>query len=98
LVPPIKGKWFFPEGIFWAEEPPCFSTTRGTFSKSLSQPKDYMPQPDSEKWYGPSLWSFGSSHPTIWHMAFCDGSVQAIGYEIEDSVHRAQANRLDGEF
>jgi len=66
--------------------------------KSLSQPKDYMPQPDSEKWYGPSLWSFGSSHPTIWHMAFCDGSVQAIGYEIEDSVHRAQANRLDGEF
>jgi len=32
LVPPIKGKWFFPEGIFWAEEPPCFSTTRGTFS------------------------------------------------------------------
>ncbi|MDZ4658824.1 MAG: hypothetical protein SH868_14710, partial [Bythopirellula sp.] len=41
LVPPIKGKWFFPEGIFWAEEPPCFSTTRGTFS-AVATPEDEM--------------------------------------------------------
>ncbi|MDZ4659441.1 MAG: hypothetical protein SH868_17870, partial [Bythopirellula sp.] len=28
LVPPIKGKWFFPEGIFWAVEP-AFQLTEG---------------------------------------------------------------------
>ena len=29
-------------------------------------------------------------------MAFCDGSVQAVAYDIDEDVHRQQANRLDG--
>ncbi len=66
--------------------------------QSLSQPDDYQPQADWEGANGPSLWAFGSAHPGIFHMSFCDGSVQAIGYDIQDAVHRAQANRLDGEF
>lgn len=67
-------------------------------AKSLSQPKDYRPQIDSDKWNGPSIWAFGSAHPTVWYMAFCDGSVHALSYEIENKVHSAQANRQDGEF
>ena len=29
-------------------------------------------------------------------MAFCDGSVQSIDYDIDFKVHRSNANRLDG--
>lgn len=62
---------------------------------SLSQPDDYKPQKDREGANGPSIWAFGSAHPVVFHMAFCDGSVEVIGYEISSEVHRRQANRLD---
>jgi hypothetical protein len=29
-------------------------------------------------------------------MAFCDGSVHAVGYDIDPILHRQQANRMDG--
>lgn len=43
------------------------------------------------------LVAFGSSHPGAFNMAFCDGSVQSIVYEIDVNTHRFQANRADGE-
>lgn len=39
---------------------------------------------------------FGSAHPGGCYMAFGDGSVQFIGYDIEPDVHRRNGNRLDG--
>jgi hypothetical protein len=30
-------------------------------------------------------------------MVFCDGSVQALSYDIEAKIHRRLANRFDGE-
>jgi len=42
-------------------------------------------------------WCFGSAHAGTINMAMCDGSVRAIPYEIDELVHRALANRQDGQ-
>lgn len=56
----------------------------------------YQPRQDSGKTCS-SIWSFGSVHAASMNMAFCDGSVRVINYDIDRDVHRYQANRLDGE-
>ena len=39
---------------------------------------------------------FGSTHPGIFNMSFCDGHIEAVDYSIEPRLHRAYGNRLDG--
>jgi prepilin-type N-terminal cleavage/methylation domain-containing protein/prepilin-type processing-associated H-X9-DG protein len=39
---------------------------------------------------------FGSAHAGVWQMAFCDGHVEALSYDIDIEVHRNHANRFDG--
>jgi prepilin-type N-terminal cleavage/methylation domain-containing protein len=39
---------------------------------------------------------FGSAHPGSWHVVMCDGSVQAMSYNIDNTIHRRLANRYDG--
>jgi prepilin-type N-terminal cleavage/methylation domain-containing protein len=39
---------------------------------------------------------FGSIHSVILNVSFCDGHVEAIGYDIEPRLHRAYGNRKDG--
>jgi hypothetical protein len=41
---------------------------------------------------------FGSAHPNGWSVAFCDGSVHTVDYDIDWEVHRDLGNRLDGRF
>jgi prepilin-type processing-associated H-X9-DG protein len=41
---------------------------------------------------------FGSAHPSSFQMAFCDGSVQSITYDIDPVAHRAQAHRFEGDI
>jgi prepilin-type processing-associated H-X9-DG protein len=55
----------------------------------------YAPQQDSGATC-PGIWAFGSAHSVSMNMAFCDGSVREIGYDIDRDVHRSAANRLDG--
>jgi len=40
---------------------------------------------------------FGSAHPSNFFMAFCDGSVQPVSYDIDPLAHRNLANRQDGQ-
>lgn len=66
-------------------------------TKSFKKENCYQPQQDSGA-VCPGIWAFGSAHPNGMNMAFCDGSVRIIGYDIARDVHRHQANRLDGEL
>ena len=40
---------------------------------------------------------FGSPHAGGFHMAFCDGHVESVSYDIDIFVHQTQANRTDGQ-
>jgi prepilin-type N-terminal cleavage/methylation domain-containing protein/prepilin-type processing-associated H-X9-DG protein len=41
--------------------------------------------------------NFGSAHPSTFHMAFCDGSVHGISYDIDPWIHKILGGRDDGE-
>ncbi|WP_168205300.1 DUF1559 domain-containing protein [Bythopirellula goksoeyrii] len=41
--------------------------------------------------------NFGSAHPSTFHMAFCDGSVKAIPFDIDPRVHKNLGARDDGQ-
>jgi prepilin-type N-terminal cleavage/methylation domain-containing protein/prepilin-type processing-associated H-X9-DG protein len=57
----------------------------------------YQPQQDTPVLSFAGCFAFGSAHPGSLNMAFCDGSVRDVAYDIDMQVHRQQANRLDGE-
>lgn len=40
-------------------------------------------------------WNFGSAHPNVWNVSFCDGSVHSIDYSIEGAIHLAGSGRHD---
>ena len=39
---------------------------------------------------------FGSAHSSVWNVAFCDGHVEAMSYDIDPQVHKNFGNRKDG--
>jgi prepilin-type processing-associated H-X9-DG protein/prepilin-type N-terminal cleavage/methylation domain-containing protein len=39
---------------------------------------------------------FGSAHSGGMNMAYCDGHVETVGYDIDHYLHRSLGNRLDG--
>jgi prepilin-type N-terminal cleavage/methylation domain-containing protein len=42
-------------------------------------------------------YSFGSAHASFFQMAFCDGSVHQIGFNIDPLAHEALVDRSDGQ-
>jgi prepilin-type N-terminal cleavage/methylation domain-containing protein len=56
------------------------------------------PIPDRESvWDWPNLnLRYGSAHAASFHAAMADGSVHSLDFDIDQTVHRANANRADG--
>ncbi|MEX2167719.1 MAG: DUF1559 domain-containing protein [Pirellulales bacterium] len=65
--------------------------------KSSWPREDYQPRQDAPVSGAPGIFAFGSAHSGSLNMAFCDGSVRPVQYDIDMQVHRQQANRLDGD-
>lgn len=65
--------------------------------KSPNKQEDYQPRQDDPGVVLPGCFAFGSPHAGSLNMAFCDGSVRTVGYDIDVEVHGHQANRLDGD-
>ena len=45
-----------------------------------------------------STMRFGSAHAGGFNMAFCDGSIHSIAYEIDPGVHAMLSDRQDGQI
>lgn len=41
---------------------------------------------------------FGSAHNGSWNVAFCDGSVRALDFDMDWQIHRNFGNRFDGDL
>jgi prepilin-type N-terminal cleavage/methylation domain-containing protein/prepilin-type processing-associated H-X9-DG protein len=39
---------------------------------------------------------FGSAHPTGWNVAWCDGHVEYLSFDIDPLIHKYNGNRSDG--
>ena len=63
---------------------------------SLRGPEAYQPRQDTVEPLEANIWAFGSAHATSFNMAFCDGSVRPVSYDVNLFVHREGANREDG--
>ena len=55
----------------------------------------FTPIPDTPGFA--AAFRFGSAHPAIFHMAMCDGSVHAVNYDIEATIHQRLGSRNDGQ-
>ena len=65
--------------------------------KSNWPPEGYQPLQDAPVSDFPGIFAFGSAHAGSFNMAYCDGSVRQVSYDVDPETHRQQANRLDGE-
>ena len=50
----------------------------------------------ASKWGSVDIRRFGSAHPGSLSMAFCDGAIKSVTYEVDEAVHRRLCNRRDG--
>ncbi len=61
-----------------------------------ADPERYQPSQDTPG-YNPRVpYSFGSAHSGVFNVVMCDGSSQAITYDVDAHVHSNLANRMDG--
>lgn len=64
-------------------------------NQGLTQPDEIPPAADSNPKGSDS--AFGSAHSGVFLMSMCDGSVHALSFDIDTTMHGLLANRKDGE-
>jgi prepilin-type N-terminal cleavage/methylation domain-containing protein len=67
----------------------------GYHARSFPQNLAYEPIQDTPGLLSKYRFAFGSAHPAAFHMAFCDGSVTSISYDIDLETHRMNGHRAD---
>jgi prepilin-type N-terminal cleavage/methylation domain-containing protein/prepilin-type processing-associated H-X9-DG protein len=92
--------WLFVEkyydGSFYSNnETWCTGANDDNFRCSVAGP---APDSEPEDSKHELLRAFGSAHPNGWHMAFCDGHVESLSYDIDLQLHRYRSSRADGQI
>lgn len=98
----IGEKYLWPDhyedGLDWGDDGTmyamdCDIVRWGTAGTSASGVVGLAPKQDQPG--VPNYEVFGSAHSNTWNAAFCDGSVQSIGYSIDLITHQRLCNRND---
>jgi len=63
--------------------------------ETVDAQEDIQPLQDTLNLF--SSFRFGSAHPGVFHVVYCDGSVQSINYDVDPYVHSYSASRIDGQ-
>lgn len=80
-------------GYEWDNQRKAWNTDPFVEAANLAELR--QPRADTDNFESTSI--FGSAHPGVFHMVYCDGSVRAINYDVDKFVHSYSANRLDGQ-
>ena len=64
-------------------------------ASTVDAQEDFQPRADTPNYDSFLIW--GSAHSAGINMAYCDGSVQFVSYDVDPFVHSYSANRLDGQ-
>ncbi|MFW5693202.1 MAG: DUF1559 domain-containing protein, partial [Thermoguttaceae bacterium] len=67
-----------------------YDTFRWTRNTDLHAPRQDQAGPSYTR-------AFGSAHPGVFQMAFCDGSVRPISYSIDGATHAILGHRASGQ-
>lgn len=67
----------------------------GDMNRYTADPDDAVRRNTSDS-EPPSNQHFGSAHPEVFLMSFCDGSVRPIPYDVDPKTHRLLGGRNDG--
>lgn len=72
----------------------CTGHNNDNFRTTADPPRrDGTPRTDGETEDGGI---FGSAHSSVFNMAFCDGHVESISFDVDPTVHKNYGNRKDG--
>jgi prepilin-type N-terminal cleavage/methylation domain-containing protein len=67
------------------------------FDQDVNLSSYYQPERDFPQTSESFSFRFGSAHPSVFHMLFCDGSVHPISYDIALETHKSLGSRYGGE-
>jgi hypothetical protein len=67
------------------------------FDQDVNLSSFYKPELDFPQTNEGFSFRFGSAHPNVFHMLFCDGSAHAVSYDIALETHKSLGSRYGGE-
>lgn len=76
-------------GADWGDNESVFAGFNNDNCRSTNQPA--MPDEEGQD----HKTRFGSAHPSVWQVVYCDGSVHAHDYDLDPKIHRDLGNRMD---
>lgn len=88
----IGEKHVFQDAYHTAEDPGYDQSLWSGVDLDLNRWTNNAPIPD--RWHARGR-QFGSTHPLVWHVAFCDSSVRKLTFDINFHVHQMNGHRAD---